>query len=223
MGDRDFNYREMLDTSQFLKKLSYPHGLQLFSGSHTWPPADEMISAFRFIDLELHKKGKITLSRKDIEEYFKEDILRLSKFKEEKDLIKMAAEYERITVGYSQVRISDSLMTAKRDFFRSSEYKNQKKQEDKAILSEAALQLKLNKQFEKDFDNPTRVKWKKWEKTISELRERSDDPDVDNMHARIYYWLYVKTIPLENPKNSNGTDVQNIFIKKFRNLFQTAV
>lgn len=220
VGDQDFNYREMLHTSRLLKKYKYSYSLQLFSGNHRWPPTEEIAAAFRFMDLQLHKKGKIILLPERIEDHYKADLDRLSHFKETNDLLKAAAEYDRIIYGYNFIRLIDAIDTEKKQLLKSSEYKIQKKKEDKAIITEGTLINRLRLKFEKDYKNPNRTNWKSWTKEINNLKKKSDEPILDQMHKRVLFSIYIMTYSGENASINNPTSDQLSFVKKLKAIIQ---
>ena len=220
VGDQDFNYSEMLKTSSLLKKLQYNYSLQLFSGNHRWPPSEEIEAAFRYLDLQLHKESKVTLLPEHIENHFKEDLSRLSHFKETNDLLKAAAEYKRIISGYNLVRSIDSIIIEKTEFLKSSGYKKQKKKEDKVLLAEEILKNKLWSKFEKDYTKPNHIKWNSWTKEINNLKKESDELIVNQMHKRVLFSIYLLTYNSENSSLNNITDDQLSFVKRLRTIIQ---
>jgi len=59
-GDRDFNYEEMQQTHQFLKKTQSKNELLLFNGRHGWPPPKVVYEALLWLYLQHAKRNSAT-------------------------------------------------------------------------------------------------------------------------------------------------------------------
>lgn len=57
VGDLDFNWYEMLDVEERLAAAGIRHRLELFSGSHEFPPAEAAGRALAWLELEAMRKG----------------------------------------------------------------------------------------------------------------------------------------------------------------------
>lgn len=58
VGDADFNYYELLDVEEKLRAAGVPQRLELFSGSHQWPPADLLARAVGWLELQAMREGR---------------------------------------------------------------------------------------------------------------------------------------------------------------------
>jgi predicted esterase len=58
-GTRDFNYIEMLQTTQILQPGSTPAYLQVFNGTHSWPPTNVFRNALLWSYLQHQKPGEV--------------------------------------------------------------------------------------------------------------------------------------------------------------------
>ncbi len=218
IGDADFNYQEMLAAKNYLTGLNFTHALQIFSGSHQWPPEEEVAAAFRFMDLERHKNGEDMLSRKRIENHFNEDCHRLSQFYEKNDLIKTAFTYSQMINGYEQVRMVDSLRVEHNNLITSDAYMKQYAQTEKALNTELAIKRRLELRFHSDYREPNRANWKAWKKEIKALKEPSDIPAITQMHKRLLFYVYILGYSSQNPNVTKTTTSQQAFCKQLRQL-----
>lgn len=57
VGNRDFNYSEMLALDDTLTKLSAPHRIEVFDGPHRWPPPEVATRAVEWIVLAAMRDG----------------------------------------------------------------------------------------------------------------------------------------------------------------------
>lgn len=58
VGDRDFNYYEMMDLEVALTGLGLPHRVELFEGGHEWLPVDLAVEALAWLELQRIKAGQ---------------------------------------------------------------------------------------------------------------------------------------------------------------------
>jgi predicted esterase/DNA-binding SARP family transcriptional activator len=58
VGDTDFNHDEMLDLEDRLAELGLPHRLEIFPGTHQWPPAELATAALGWMELAAMRTGR---------------------------------------------------------------------------------------------------------------------------------------------------------------------
>lgn len=76
VGERDFNYYELLDTDARLAALGIPHRIEVYDGSHQWPSEELVTQALSWIALQEMKKGTRERSPALIEALWAEDLAR---------------------------------------------------------------------------------------------------------------------------------------------------
>ncbi|HSG40013.1 MAG TPA: hypothetical protein VLE27_10280, partial [Thermoanaerobaculia bacterium] len=57
LGDKDFNYYEMMDLEPQLVESGLPHRIEIFDGAHAWPPEDLASRALGWMELQAMKSG----------------------------------------------------------------------------------------------------------------------------------------------------------------------
>jgi tetratricopeptide (TPR) repeat protein len=57
VGERDFNYYEVVDLDEQMTALGLPHRIELFPGAHEWMPEDLATRALGWMELQAMKKG----------------------------------------------------------------------------------------------------------------------------------------------------------------------
>jgi predicted esterase len=57
VGNRDFNYYEMMELDRQLDALHVPHRIEMFDGRHEWPPAELAGRGIAWLELAAMKKG----------------------------------------------------------------------------------------------------------------------------------------------------------------------
>lgn len=58
VGDKDFNYFEMMTVGKAFEPTAVPFKLDVFDGPHSWPPADVCTRAIEWMELRAMKEGK---------------------------------------------------------------------------------------------------------------------------------------------------------------------
>ncbi|HEX3532078.1 MAG TPA: hypothetical protein VH988_33890 [Thermoanaerobaculia bacterium] len=57
VGDKDFNYYELLDLDAKLAALGVPHHVEVFPGPHEWPPEAQATAALGWMELQAMQRG----------------------------------------------------------------------------------------------------------------------------------------------------------------------
>jgi tetratricopeptide (TPR) repeat protein len=57
VGDKDFNYYELLDLDSKMAALGVPHHVEVFPGAHEWPPEAIATAALGWMELQAMKRG----------------------------------------------------------------------------------------------------------------------------------------------------------------------
>jgi tetratricopeptide (TPR) repeat protein len=76
VGERDFNYYEMLDLEGRLAAAGVPHRVEVFAGSHEWPPAELVTRALGWMELEAMRRGTRPRDAGLIEALWEEELAR---------------------------------------------------------------------------------------------------------------------------------------------------
>lgn len=70
IGTADFNYYELRELEETLRRLDVPHRVVYFDGGHAWPPVELASEALEWMHLQAMKSGKITRSDSFIDAQF---------------------------------------------------------------------------------------------------------------------------------------------------------
>ena len=57
VGDKDFNYYELLDLDEKMASLGIPHRVEVFAGSHEWPSEALLAAALGWMELQAMRRG----------------------------------------------------------------------------------------------------------------------------------------------------------------------
>lgn len=58
VGNRDFNYFEMTSLQKTLSTINIPFQIEVFDGTHEWPPAEDCTEAIEWMEIRAMKDGK---------------------------------------------------------------------------------------------------------------------------------------------------------------------
>jgi hypothetical protein len=76
VGEKDFNYYELLDTETKLAAEGIPHRVELFDGSHEWPSGALVTQALGWLELQAMKNGTRPRDPALVETLWNEDLAR---------------------------------------------------------------------------------------------------------------------------------------------------
>jgi tetratricopeptide (TPR) repeat protein len=142
VGDKDFNYYEMMDLEPKLDTAGVTHRLEIFDGVHQWPPAEIATRALAWLDLQAMKTGTIPKDAARIEAAWTETIGRAKGFDTAGDLVQAWRTWSGATADFAGLRNVRDIAEAKK---RADELAaNPALQRE---LKERAERLKHDKEF----------------------------------------------------------------------------
>lgn len=142
VGDKDFNYYEMMDLEPKLDSASVTHRLEVFDGVHQWPPAEIATRALAWLDLQAMKAGTIPMDAARIEAAWTETTGRAKGFDAAGDLVQAWRTWSGAATDFTGLRDARDTAEAKK---RADELAaNPALQRE---LKERAERLKHDKEF----------------------------------------------------------------------------
>jgi predicted esterase len=149
VGDRDFNYYEVLDLADAMTALGLPHRIEVWDGPHAWMPEEQATRALGWLEIQAMKKG---LREKDaalVRTLWSEDLAR-AKALEASDLpeahrlyTRMAEDYRGLVDGeaLNEVAVQVSKIAASDAFKKERKLRQERNQRDKEYLAAAPRAL----------------------------------------------------------------------------------
>ncbi len=202
VGDSDMNYQEMIKIKTWLHSQPMKGEVFIFEGGHKWPPPEQLLRAFDWLELQAYEKGIKVKNDIDIEAIFLEN-LRVAGALEKKYKISLAVEeYERIMRNYAPYFKLDSLVTKIKGLKRLKNYKKEIKDQKRIASLEDTLRLKFQKKFSAEVES-TKSKdyFKWWEKEIGKLEGKyvnSEQIHFQKLGERIQYSLFAMAYESSN-------------------------
>ena len=149
VGDRDFNYYEVLDVAEAMTDLALPHRVEVWAGPHDWMPEELATRALGWLELQAMKKG---LREKDaalVQALWSDDLAR-ARALEASDLPEAHRLYTRMAEDYrglvdaealNEVAVQVSKIAASDAFKKERRLREEREQRDKQYLAAAPKAL----------------------------------------------------------------------------------
>lgn len=168
IGDSDFNYRELHRNKTYLNKIGFENTLFTFKGEHRWPPKEEILNAFNWLNLKyVKKKGNpntnLLLSQ------LKTELQTTKNLEKEKRYLPAAENYSRILDTYASFFELDSVANLYAALRKKSAYVSALKSAQKSLEQEKSISERLYDKLFADLKNPEKAKIKSWEKEVGKL------------------------------------------------------
>lgn len=212
-GNRDMNYREMLDVEAYLEQTNQDHTLITFEGGHSWPPVEEIIKAFDWLDIEAHKKGKIIKANNEIYKSYKQNFEIAEKAEINGHMLKAAENYERVLTTYGSIYTLDTVMARLNILKKGRSYKRALSDRTLAFEKEKQWTSTFFKRFTEDYNQPEKIDMQWWRKKITQLNDKYADAGIEfqRMLERVQFNLYAIAFSRMNPLLYQSSEEQKSF------------
>ncbi|QLG45377.1 hypothetical protein [Costertonia aggregata] len=219
-GNRDMNYSEMMNLHPFLKSIGQPYTIFTYDGDHTWPPSEEIVKAFDWLTVQLHKKGKIPLTPEGLKEYYGKEYTTAIKAKNDTNVLQSVEDFERIQSTYKDLYETDSIQELLTKIKKNKLYKATLNSLEKALEAEKALTQKYVDRISSDLDelNENNLKW--WAKELEKLKKKyfSGDEEIQKMIHRLRFKVFAYLYSRAN--TSLATEVNKAQLRYSRKIIE---
>jgi len=219
-GTKDMNYKEMLNVKTYLQKLKFNHTLITYEGTHSWPPSEQLLRAFAWLELQAHRKGQITKAEAELKKFYEADYVLTKELIENGNLLGAAENFERMLLSYSFLFRQDSIQAQYKELYNGKAYKSTLKSRNQALEQEVKIQKRLGLRFTKDYENPEQANMGWWEKEITKLNASSLKANAEQvkMYERVKFHLFAVAYSRGNPLLHTSNSVQTEFCLNLRKL-----
>jgi len=104
VGDADFAYYELRDLHEKLESAGLPHRLEIFSGSHQWPPEELFTRAVAWMELQAMRRGLRAKDEAMAEALWSDDLARAHAFEAGGKLEEAHALYAALVRDFAGLR-----------------------------------------------------------------------------------------------------------------------
>ena len=136
VGDRDFNYYEMMELDQQMDAVHLPHRIELWEGPHDWPPAALAGQGIAWLDLAAMKSGLREKVPALIEPQWKADGERARSQEAAGQLWQAHHTWEAMATGYAGLLDATEIAQAKKkaeEIAAGAAFKKQAKEQQERI------------------------------------------------------------------------------------------
>ncbi len=192
VGDSDFNYLELINTTSYLKKNKFEAELYVFEGAHQWPPSFVFMKVFE--GYELKKLARNNVSDEDglVKELYAEDYNAVTSLLKARKTNRAVEALKRMQKNYQYFFETDSLgeliKTVKKDkVLRRTIVSNRR-----AINLEKTIRLNYLEYFKDDLDTIFMDNLGWWEEQVKSLNTYVNGADKakQKMGIRLKGMLY---------------------------------
>jgi predicted esterase len=212
VGNRDFNYSELLRTRGWLNKLKFPNELFEFGMGHEWPDTTQVLKAFKWLQLEAFRKDVLPADPAQVMAYFKELYADGKRFEKNGELLQAVSEYERIFRNFRAYFVLDSIQARMDTITKDRRYIQQKRQWRSSLETENDLISHFYEHLSGNLGslNPN-IGW--WERKLDRLREKygEADPYSIQMLERVLSTVSAMAYEAANNKAEEISAEQEIF------------
>jgi len=215
VGDRDMNYREMQRAGRWLNTMKIENEIFIYDDHHRWPPAEQLLKAFGWLELQAYKKGIKPIDNTIVKDGFKELYEEARELEKKGNISQAIMEYERITRNFSSYYNTDSLEVKISDLKKSKLYRKATKNFKQLARLEDTLSLKFSKRYHKEVAlGKSRDDFKWWNKQLNKLDANyinSSNESMQKMGQRLRYQLFALTIESFDGYIRNKNEVKAIY------------
>jgi len=219
-GNRDMNYREMLDIKAYQEQINQDHTLITFEGGHNWPPAEEIAKAFDWLDIEAHKKGIKVKTDNELFRSYRHNYEVAEKAEANGHILKAVENYERVLSTYGSMYTLDTVSARLKVIKKGSSYKRALKDRTLALEKEKHWTSTFYERFTTDYNQPDKIDMQWWEKKITQLNDKYADSGIEfqRMLERVQYNLFAIAFSRKNPLLYQSSEAQKSFCTELGKL-----
>jgi len=222
-GDRDMNYREMFDVKTYLDQLTLNNALFIFDGKHQWPPNEQLLLAFNWLEMEAIKKGHITKSKEEIQQRYLDDFNIAQTIEKNNQLLIASLHYDRILSSYDSFIDLDTVRQQLSTIKKSKKYSKSLKDRKRAFEKESVLNAFFLNRFDKDYQKPHKKSLDWWGKEFDKIEKQKAKANIQivKMYERVLFNIFVTAYSVSNQDNSNISQAQRLFTESLISLVQS--
>ncbi len=213
-GDRDMNYKEMVDIKSYLNKLQFDNTLFTFDGGHKWPSSEQIGKAVDWLEMKSVKNGRLVKSKVEIERSYQKNYA-FAKTVDEKNRPILALErFERLLSTYNRFFKLDSIVNQIQHIKKSNSFKIAMKSQNDAFEVESAITAVFIDRFNKDYERPSKANMRWWEREFQKLEKKkgnAKNEQMDKMFSRFKIGFFAMLHERQQFGNKAPTNEQKAF------------
>lgn len=214
-GDRDMNFKEMVGVRKYLNRLNHRNTLFTFEGGHKWPPIEQILMAFAWLEIESLKKGHLKKPQSEVMKGYSKHLEGAEIALKNNQPLLAAAYYERIVNTYGSFFNLDSVSQKLQNIKKDKVYIKTLKSREKAFNKEDVWTAILLKRFDSDYENPENANLNWWDSMFKKLSKRGAkaDSEMYKMTERLRFKVFVAAYMKNNSDSGKPRGNQLAFCK----------
>ena len=197
VGEKDFNYYELLDLETRLAAAGLPHRVEIFDGSHEWPSEELVTQSLGWLELQSMKRGTRAKDPALVEALWQEDLARAraleaagKSWRAWRTYRAAAADFDGLR-DVSAAKEKAAAIAADEAFRRDMERRAERDRRDREYLERAPRVFNaVGPEI-----RPDSISQLLTDLQIPDLkrREKSQDPEERLSAERVLYAVYIQT------------------------------
>ena len=218
VGDEDMNYQEMFVVKDWFLKLNSAHEIFTYEDEHKWPPSEQMLRAFDWLEIESYKKGVRPVNHEVIDNNYKSNINVAKSLNNDNNIELAVWEYERIIRNYSNYYNLDSINKKIKELKKLKQYKKDVKSRKTVKEEEQKTLAIFMDQFNSEFNSKElsfNNNW--WQVEFDKFKNKylfSDNIYLKKMGKRINYTLHAMLFESGNTELRKNEGDKALFCHK---------
>lgn len=207
VGNRDYNYPEMIKMEKLFNLMKFPNQTLVFDGGHKWPAGQMLSYAMEILDLEAMAKNRIPKDSVFINETYRRNLNNANKLISQNKPLEAYHMLDEIMGIYKPLINVDSIKDSQKALRRSLNYKRQKRSRNSIMLKESFIKDEYDYSLEEDIYsyNYNNLGWWNYQMDVLKKYKESSDRMQKQMGERLEGYLnaliadYIDLIHLNSP------------------------
>jgi len=191
VGNRDFNYPEMVKMEKLFNLMKFPNQTLVFDGDHQWPSLQMLSHAMEILDLEAMAKNIIPKDSVFIFETYQRNLNYANRLISEHKPVEAYHKLDEIMDVYKPLIKVDSLKDSQKALRRSPSYKSQNRNRKSIMLKESFIKDEYDYSLEEDIYtyNYNNLGWWNYQMDVLKKYKESTNRMQKQMGARLEGYL----------------------------------
>ncbi|MBM1106318.1 alpha/beta hydrolase [Aurantibacter crassamenti] len=191
VGDKDFNYPDMLVTEKLLNRLKFPNQLLVFDGGHEWPSSEYLSKALEYFTLAAMTKDETIANSEFISSIFSSNLGEVSGLLTQNKKLIADHRLSQMLRVYKDVGYVDTIKATQKSLRRSKDYKVYNRMKNAVIFKENLIKDDYDYYLEEDIltYNYNNLGWWAFQKEELGKFEKSTNIFERNMGVRLEGYL----------------------------------
>ncbi len=222
VGDEDMNYFEMINSKNWLSKYNIDNELFINGDNHKWPPKDQILRAFGWLEMQAYKRNLKPADMDIINELFTNQSKIADSLLTE-NTFRALYEYESLHRNFSAYYDLDSIAQKVEHIKTSASYNAQKQMLGDMAQKEDDLFNTFSKVYKEEIKaakSKDNFNW--WKTTIRQLDddiERAENNMQLKMYKRVRYSVFAGVIESSNAYRRANAYNHMVYCDKLLTIF----